>query len=189
MGDAVSQERQGLLSPFLQSRRIAAAAPYVRGSVLDVGCGASGELARRCSPETYLGLDIDPAKVARAAARMPEFRFTTEWPVAKRFDTVAGLAVIEHLPEPGDFLERLAVSVEPGGGRVVLTTPAPRYAFVHAAGAAMGVFSREAAAEHQELLDRRAISLLAQQVGLRVTVARSFLFGANQLFVLEPTRC
>jgi len=49
----VDQAKEGLLSPFLQTQRIAAARPFLRGSVLDVGCG-SGDLAAYVPPWCYL---------------------------------------------------------------------------------------------------------------------------------------
>ena len=38
------QGAEGLFSPFLRSRRLKAACPYIKGRVLDVGCG-TGALA------------------------------------------------------------------------------------------------------------------------------------------------
>ena len=70
------------------------------------------------------------------------------------------------------------------GGRLVLTTPAPRLEWAHDLGARLGLFSRAGAAEHQSLMDGREMARLAAAAGLAVVARRRFLVGANQLFVL-----
>jgi SAM-dependent methyltransferase len=187
-------QTSGLLSPFLRHRRLAAVLPYLGGArVLDYGCGV-GELARRVSPERYLGVDRDAESLAAARARFPRHRFIVpeELDAAAAaagggFDLVVALAFIEHLADPGAWLAETSRRLAPGG-RVVLTTPEPRLFGVHRLGAAAGLFSREGAAEHQSPISRADLVGLAVAAGLRVLEARRFLLGANQLFVLaaEP---
>jgi SAM-dependent methyltransferase len=187
MGTNPGQEREGRLSPFFQTKRIAAAMPYIRGRILDVGCGGSAALARHFATSQYVGYELDPAKVLSASARWPGHRICVDWPEGELFDSVVALAVIEHVPDPRAFLVRLS-HVVALGGRIILTTPSPRYRFVHEWGAAAGLFSREAADEHNEMLDRAALERICLGVGLRLVRAETFLFGANQLFVLEAVK-
>lgn len=177
------QGSSGLLSGFLRQRRIAHAKPWLRGDVLDFGCGG-GRLAEHCDPDHYLGVDRDPAVVAAAQDRNPRHAFATEVPDGRRFDTVVALAVIEHLPHPQRHVEAWRSLLNPGG-RIVLTTPHPSYRKVHDVGASLGIFSKEAADEHETFLDRRRMEPICEEVGLKLEACRRFLAGANQLFVLS----
>ena len=175
-------QANGLLSPWLRQQRISAARPYWRGRILDFGCGI-GRLADLMVPEAYVGLDTDADSLSDARRLHPQHRFASAWPNDETFDTVVALAVIEHLPEPEDFLRQAAQALAPGG-RIVLTTPAPSVEWVHTAGSWLGLFSHHASEEHEHLLDRAAIMEAARAAGLRLEVFRSFLFGGNQLAVL-----
>ena len=189
MADQVS----GWLSPLLRRRRQDAATPWLKGRVLDVGCG-SGTLAGALAPERYLGLDVDAESIARARLQQPNHRFVHVAPSAgwgdlargNGFDTVVMLAVIEHVPDPTDLLRRAAASLTPDG-RIVATVPEPAFEWAHGLGARLGLLSPEASEEHEAPIGRQRMQSLAEVVGLRVVHFRRFLCGANQLFVLESS--
>lgn len=163
--------------------RIRAALPFLRGRVLDFGCG-TGALAAWIAPASYFGVDRDDGALRVARRRFPRHRFS-EWPPeGETFDTVAALAVIEHLPDREGWLRSLPRLLAPGGC-IVLTTPHPAFRRVHEWGAGAGLFSREAAAEHEAFLDSGALLRLAAQCRLRLIRYRRFLCGANQLVVLQ----
>lgn len=179
------QGSEGLLSSFLRRQRIRAAAPYLRGRVLDFGCG-SGSLASFIDPDRYSGVDIDAEVIELARRRNPKHAFEiAQLPHGRQFDTIVSLAVIEHVPDPAAFLAGALPLLAPGGS-IVLTTPHPNYRGVHDFGARLGLFSRAASEEHQTLLDGRAMRRLAISCGLSIVLYRRFLFGANQLYVLQP---
>lgn len=180
------QGKQGLLSPFLQRRRVAAARPYLRGRVLDIGCG-NGVLAAYVAAADYLGMDRNPAVLARAKARYPAHTFQEQLPAtAPAYDTVVSLAVIEHIPDPAEAVAAWSQYLKPGG-RMVLTTPHPAFEWIHEAGAAVGVFSADAAEEHEEMIDRKRMEALLHSKPMRIDRYERFLFGVNQLFVLAPS--
>lgn len=179
-----NQASQGLLSPFLQTQRLGAARPHLSGAVLDIGCG-NGALAAHCARDGYFGFDIDAETVRVARASHPGFRFENEMPRAgATFDTVAALAVIEHLPDPGGALQNWSAYLKPGG-KMVLTTPLPALEWAHELGAKIGLFSHDAAEEHETLLDLAALEKLLAGTPLRITHHAKFLGGANQLFVVR----
>lgn len=182
MGDQVN----GLLSPFLRNRRIAAALPYVQGRVLDFGCGV-GRFSESVPAGNYTGVDLDEESVSLARRGHPECSFFTAAEFAGtigRYDTVVSLAVIEHAPDPKGFLMELAERLEEGG-KIVLTTPHPASDIIHRAGSRIRLFSREADDEHESLLDGKRMAAAAAEAGMKITVRKRFLFGINQLFVLE----
>jgi 2-polyprenyl-3-methyl-5-hydroxy-6-metoxy-1,4-benzoquinol methylase len=119
------QASGGALSPFLQRRRIAQAVPLLRGRILDYGCG-NGALFGELTPaqrDHYVGFDPDAETIAAARARFPSARFidrTEELGAA--FDSVASLAVIEHVPSVPDYLATLHRLLA-DGGEAVLTSP------------------------------------------------------------------
>jgi SAM-dependent methyltransferase len=180
----------GILSPFLRGCRLRAARPFIDGGrVLDMGCG-TGSLADVVGPQQYLGVDMDAETVRLARRRHPEHTFLTldefhDGRPLPGFDVIVALAVIEHVPDPGGWLARLTAHLN-RGGRIVLTTPHPAWHRVHDLGAAVGLFSREAAEEHQALLDEPTLSELAARAGLERIHSRRFLLGANQLLILRP---
>ncbi len=184
------QGQQGLLSPFLQRRRLAAALPFVRGRILDVGCG-SGALASFVPAKDYAGVDVDGVALALARTRHPRHVFLRRLPPvgSDAFDTVVALAVIEHVDDIGGFLSELAarLSAEPGAS-IVVTTPWPALRPLHAVGAALGVFSRSARDEHKVMIGRQALAEYCAGSGLRIVAFRRFLLGVNQLAVLRRTR-
>ena len=171
----------GMLSYWLVERRQEAVRPHLRGRVLDFGCGV-GTLAALCDPGAYVGVDIDRRKIEIARREWPNHRFETALPDGERFDTVAALAIIEHVADPAEYLRRFAGVLHPGG-HVVLTTPHPSLEWIHTVGARVGLFSQAAHDEHEDLIDRARMNALLGGTGLRLTSYRRFLFGANQLFV------
>jgi len=186
----MADQLTGLLSPFLRSRRITAVGQFLgQGPLLDIGCG-TGALARNVDAARYVGVDRDEESIAIAKRLFPAHRFLTLAQFAQLknengFERIVGLAVIEHVEDPQKWLAWLRTLLKPGG-RVVLTTPHPSIRWLHELGARIGVFSREGAREHRELMNRDRMIQLAKTSGFRIQYFRTFLSGCNQLFVLEP---
>ena len=180
------QASEGMLSPFLRRQRLNAAKPFLHGDVLDVGCG-SGMLAEKVSPDSYLGVEIDPTSLNIAMDKFSEHRFQKRLPdIIDKFDTVVSLAVIEHVECPEDFLTELSKYLKNNNAaRIVITTPHPSMDWVHDFGANIGLFSKHASEEHEELLDYTKLEVAGRKAGLNLIEYRRFLFGANQLAVFE----
>lgn len=176
------QGRGGLLSPFLRTRRIAAARPFLKGRILDVGCG-TGKLASLVRADSYVGFDIDEFSLNAARTAHPGHHFVSALPPAGQvFDSVVALAFIEHVADPATVLKELAARLgDTPESQIICTTPHPSMETIHAAGARLGLFSREANEEHETLLDRKRLEEITRTAGLRLVVYRRFLLGVNQL--------
>lgn len=178
------QGSEGLLSSYLQRKRFEAAAPYLRGRIVDIGCG-SGALAAFVHADQYVGVEIDNASLQHASSRFPEHCFTPELPEkSEKFDTIVLLAVIEHVSDPAQFLRTLAAYLnDTPTSRIVVTTPHPAFKWIHDAGSAIGLFSRHASEEHEDFLNYTKLEKAGNQAGLKIVSYHRFLFGANQIAV------
>lgn len=183
------QGAEGRLSPFLCRQRMNAVKPFLKGRVLDVGCG-SGHLAAWLAPENYIGVEVDHESLERARVLYPRYRFEAEMPCeTEKFDTIVALAVIEHVLTPDAFLQRLALQFrDVEDSYIVCTTPHPAVQWIHAMGAMIGLFSRHASEEHETLLNQRMLSEAGAKVGLRMVTYVRFLLGANQLAVFRADK-
>lgn len=177
-----NQVEGGLLSPWLQSKRINIVLPFLEGKILDFGCG-NGALANNISRENYYGYDVDEASIKAAKEKNNEHFFSKDLPTQK-FDRVVMLAVIEHVSEPKDLIRQLSTLLVKGG-KIVMTTPHPHFDWIHEIGAKVGLFSHDASEEHEKLLSKKDIIKIAEELNLKFNSGKRFLFGANQVFVLE----
>lgn len=179
----MSDQYGGLLSPFLRRKRLAVATPHLRGRVLDVGCH-DGALAEAIPAERYLGIDVDRDSVARAQAAHPRHRFchVSELGADERFDTIAALAVIEHVDEPTVWLKDLGGRLN-DGGRFVITTPHARWEWIHGALSKLRITSHEASEEHETIFDQNSLRELFASAGYRIERYQRFLLRMNQLAV------
>jgi 2-polyprenyl-3-methyl-5-hydroxy-6-metoxy-1,4-benzoquinol methylase len=176
--------RRGRLSARLEAARQRAARPHLHGRVLDWGCGARAPLAAVVPADRYVGVDLNPDSVTAAELVAPGHRFehVDELDPGERFDTVVSLAVIEHVEDQPAFVERLVSHLVPGGV-LVLTTPHPRFEWLHTAGAKVGLVSSHASDDHEDLIPADGLLALARGAGLEPRPVERFLLGLNQLLV------
>jgi SAM-dependent methyltransferase len=182
------QATEGFLSPWLRKQRFKAVLPYLKGRVLDYGCG-SGGLAQYIQADLYLGVEVDAESLQKGKDTNPEHSFVTELSgIGSKFDTIVALAVIEHVVNPAAFLSNLKQFLtQTDDARIVITTPHPSIDWVHDIGASAGLFSKHANNEHGDLLDEKNLNQVGEQCSLVIIEYERFLLGANQLAVYK--RC
>jgi len=159
-------------------------------SVLDLGCGLCELTERIPASVRYLGVEREPWMLERARKLLPFRRFTGAdiedpgFDPGEPVDRIVILAVFEHLERPEKILQR-ARQWAVRGGRMILTTPAPRAKKILDLGARWGLLSRHAEDEHERLWSIEEIRAAAEDAGWLFVRSRKFLFGLNQLVVLE----
>jgi SAM-dependent methyltransferase len=104
----------------------------IRGTLLDVGCGAQPYRTLVPADVKYLGIDTADAK-DRFGYHIPDTEYFTgdRWPVDDlTVDTVLSTETLEHVLDPLSFLAEAKRSLRPGG-RLILTVPfAARWHYV-----------------------------------------------------------
>lgn len=183
----------GLLTRRVQQARLAAALPHVPpgARLLDLGCGLTDLPARFPS---YVGCDRNPFVLDEMRRRHPGASFAS-WDLEAEepspevlagapYDAILMLALLEHLAGPARALSR-AGALLATSGRLLATTPHPLGRWPLEAGARLGLLSRHADEEHEELLDRAGLERCAVEAGLVLSSYSRFLLGLNQLAVLS----
>ena len=140
-----------------------------------------GVLTPYCKPDAY-GAEIDEASITAARANHPDYTFVTELPEGEEVRPGGRVALIEHIHYPR--AHRRSGPRRSLGGKIVLTTPHPKFEWIHTVGAKVGLFNNDAHYDHEDLIDKALMTKLAAPSGLVIKEYRRFMFGANQLFVL-----
>jgi SAM-dependent methyltransferase len=167
----------------INEERIAFARRFVRGRLLDLGCGRN----RLVSGYASFGVGVDVfdwhagALILRDTARLPF--------LDRSFDTVAILAALNHIPNRTDVLTEVA-RVLRDDGRVVLTMITPllstvghRLLWWYGEDWARGM----AAGEVYGFTPRQVTALMAD-AGFTLERHTRFLYRLNHLYVFRKNR-
>jgi SAM-dependent methyltransferase len=184
-----------LLSNLARDMRLRKAAPFVTGDVLDLGCGNAAILQLcRNRIASYVGIEQNDASVAALQHRFPGAEFhrrnldTEPLDLARRFDVILMLAVIEHIFNQRHLFTEAQRHLKPGGTIIVTTPTYFGNDVVHRIGAAAGLFAKSAVDDHIVIYNRQRFVVLAKEIGLKLQRFELFEFGCNQLAVLaRPT--
>ena len=110
-------------------------APYVRGAVLEVGCGVgtfTKRLAAAPSVTSLLSIDISESAVSRCRASVADpavdIRVADVRDVAGAFDLVVCMNVLEHIEDDRAALSHMLGLLKPGG-TLFLLVPSHQFLF------------------------------------------------------------
>ena len=100
------------------------------------------------------------------------------------FDTILMIAVIEHLKDPTIILGQISKLLSPNG-KLIITTPTPIGGVIHSIGAYLGLFYKEAMADHKRYFTLKTLTPLILDGYLVIIGYRKFLILGNQLFLCK----
>lgn len=190
----------GLLSPYLRNKRTSMVLHYLKGDVLDIGCGPGRNLEllkeRNIPFSSYTGLEIDEKLVKQLSIQYPDSKFfkvdldIEKITIDRKFDSIVLLAVIEHVFNLKFLFSQLADLLKPDG-RIILTTPTPfGNDIVHRIGTSIGLFDKEGGQDdHIVIFNRKRLQILGDEFGLYLKNYKTFQFGCNQIAVFCKERC
>jgi len=173
------------------TKRNDAVKPYLRGNVLDIGCGKA-YLTKFVPVGSYTGIDANENIVRRLKETKPSYDFhciniDNQEGVLKlislgsSFDTITLIAVVEHLHHPQTILGACFQLLK-DDGELVITTPTPSgnkisQLALQIAGKRSSLFP------HVRLYALQDLEALLLPLGFKLTHYEKFLLGANQLLV------
>ena len=179
-----------LLTPYLHKRRIEIIKPYLKGDILDIGCG-SGDITKFLNKQQhYYGVELNEVLIEELKIKYPQYRFycknvdKEELGIDKKFDTILMIAVIEHLKNPDNILYQ-CINLLKKNGSLVMTTPTPLGDKIHKIGAKLGLTSKEAVKEHYKIYSYEDMNKLLSSYKFKIQKCQKFELGMNQMFVCK----
>jgi len=185
-----------LLSDFIQKHRYAQIAPYIKGDVLELGCGFESQILKNHGSNitSYCGIERTERQIERLRQNHPGYSFfqrdldREQIGIGREFDCVVMIALIEHLFNQKFVMDEIAGILRPGG-IVVITTPTPfGNDVVHRMGASIGLFAKSAVDDHIVIFNRHRFRILANETGLKLKYHKYFQVYCNQLAILEKPK-
>ena len=166
----------------LETERIGAVIPHVRGRLLDVGSGPN-RLVRTYGGDDSVGVDVfdwgGGTVVVSDSADLP-FDDAS-------FDTITFVACLNHIPNRADALCEARRLLRPGG-RMVITMIGPVLGGVGHVIWWYGEDRKRGGMEAGEVggLSKRDIVELCRRAGLKLVLHKRFVYRLNSLYVFEP---
>lgn len=116
------------INPFFFARRdlvknILQCAPYLKGEILDVGCGKKPYKSLFTRATRYVGMDVENPAHDHSREDIDVFYDGKIFPFPDHsFDSVLTNQVFEHVFNPGEFMSEINRVLKPGGN-LLLTVP------------------------------------------------------------------
>lgn len=182
----------GLLSPFVKKFRIKIALKFIKEGmeVLDIGSGF-GEIIKSLPSEiNYTGIERDEFLFKYLKEKYPQRRFFSGdaelilEEIEGKFDLVLLLSVLEHLKNPEEFVNRLREKLKEKG-KILIYTPSRKSKGILYFGSKLGLLSKMADQEHQNLFSKKDLIEKIEGYGFNLIFQKNFFFGLSYFLVFE----
>ena len=181
----------GLLTKYLEKEREKRIKPYVKGNVLDIGCGPAKAI-NYPGVTSYFGVEFskDFVENLRKIHKNKNAKFasmnleTDKINLPHKVDVVIMSAFLEHIANYENPIKQ-AINNLNEGGKIIITTPSRFGHKVHAVGADIGLFSKEAKEDHKAILSKNDFKRIAIKYNLKLEKFRYFQLFCNQWVVFE----
>lgn len=177
-----------ILSKYLTKIRENKVRPYIKGKVLDIGCGKAKAINYK-SVTRYFGVDLE-YKCKGLIKKYPLGEFflknleydTINLP--EKVDLVLMTAFIEHIKNYENPI-RQSINNLKSGGRIVITTPTKFGNFIHSCVTFLGLFPKSVKEAHKMVFSKRNFMKIGQKYNLKLKKYKKFELFCNQLVIFE----
>jgi SAM-dependent methyltransferase len=171
---------------YFRKNAAKSAIPNLENKVLvDVGCGRQASLGwdLKNHLKEYIGVDRDVPEVFMENVKL--VKTTAETMTSKlnhgEADYVVGLAIIEHIQDPAEFIHGCKKLLK-SGGTLILTTPQPIASPVLDLLAKHNIINADEILEHKTYFDEESLIGLLSNAGFDNINSEKFLLGFNCLY-------
>ena len=181
-----------LLTSYLHKKRISVVRTFLKGDVLDLGCGSASIIQFLNKNQNYVGIEYDNRCVEDLKRKYPTYNFYTR-DLEKdklnikgfKFDTILMIAVIEHLAHPDNIISECRKYLKPNSSLFITTPTSFGNNIIHKLGAKFGLFSKVAVKDHKIIYDYKKMKFLLNKYRLKIVKHKKFEFGCNSLFEVK----
>lgn len=158
--------RLNLFEKWLQKHRYKKVKPFVKGRVLDFGCGDTPPSLLVKDIGEYTGVD--------------KYNYHL---IQGMYETIVMCAVLEHLTEPKKILRMLRGHLKKDG-LLLITTPSMESKLLQELFVKLHIFHKENIEGHN-YYRKNDLLYLAKEVDLKIVKYSRFQLGMNQLVVMK----
>lgn len=177
-----------IFSIYLTKIREYKVRPYIKGKVLDIGCGEAKAINNKAVTK-YFGVDFD-YKCIKLTKKYPSGVFISknleydEIDIPEKVDLVLMTAFIEHLNNYKNPIKQSIKNLK-RGGRILLTTPTRFGNLVHSCISATGLFPKSVRKAHKNVFSKKDFIKMAKIFNLKLIKYKKFEFLCNQLIIFK----
>lgn len=161
--------------------------------MLDIGSGF-GEIIKSLPAKVkYTGIERDEYLFNYLTEKYPERRFffgdaeLILGEIEGKFDLVLLLSVLEHLKNPEEFINRIKEKLKEKG-EILIYTPSKKSKGILYLGSKLGLLSKIADQEHQNLFKKKDLIEKIESYGFHLIFQKNFFFGLSFFLVFEKKR-
>ena len=177
-----------ILTKYLTKIRENKVRPYIKGKVLDIGCGEAKAINYKAVTR-YFGVDLE-YKCKKLTKKYPLGEFFSKnlendtINLLEKVDIVLMTAFIEHIENYENPI-RQSINNLKSGGRIVITTPTKFGNLIHSLGATLGLLPKSVRDAHKIVLSKKNFIKIGQKYNLKLNKYKKFELFCNQLVIFE----